>query len=726
MKKIILLTAILFVGLSVVNAQEAPETIIQSGTTATTVLKVHLHNFMSIAINDDDAYVDLEYRTADDYDGTGVSALKEDHLIVSSLSPFIVKVNSSTTSPLNSDVNALKRVEDYILSKSSLKDKPETPKKITKKEIELAKKIQNTLKDYEATARTEKFLDSIEHPEDMPQYTQFKKEMDKAKEIYESKGYDDLKEYLKDKEWGIISSGYAPQQVYSPKVRLYKPKGQTFGKSHIKVRTDIEYHEQDKNIIQRLFSYKKQMDNLVSMRPKVRALVTLIDKNADKLKDPRRVTNNMEEFFREIKGYNKATNWFDRALNRLYAQAMQTIIMPSPVLAGRNLLQNMAFGFDKSILIDPRNKHLTKAELEYFDKYVSQVASMKADWLMVGEKPLPGMATLTKMVDKISFYPYSDLTNRHWAYWAKINQVHRAFEGNKSLEKKMEEAKFSDMELIEQKMALQILAKDGVDAMSQYIARVYTDDIHFLYDRSQRSPAEMGRFGRVAGNLMLFPRAYWEMLYKQSKKLGGEHTHKEQMRALKVLFSVIVGGILVGEGFKKVTGRKQNPYHPIELLAYTPGGLALGTVENVSNVYENMLFALKGDERALATLTTAIPAAADMFIPFYAYTLRGIEALTDTKNIDAMALRKIRELIDKEYKVRGGAYQLERNTLEKWQYFLAGASIDMTIQERNAEAKKEVSTTKNIPKPNIPMPKTTTKPTSKPPAGKRTSKPPGY
>lgn len=103
MKKIILITAVLLAGISVMKAQETPDKVIESGLRATTVLKVHLHNFMSIAINSDDAYVDLEYRTADDYDGTGVSKLKEDHLIVSSLSPFIVKVNSSTTSPINAD-----------------------------------------------------------------------------------------------------------------------------------------------------------------------------------------------------------------------------------------------------------------------------------------------------------------------------------------------------------------------------------------------------------------------------------------------------------------------------------------------------------------------------------------------------------------------------------------------------------------------------------------------
>lgn len=107
MKKIFLLTAIFLTALSVANAQETASGIIESGTTGTTVLKVHLHNFMSIAINADDAYVDLEYKTAEDYDGTGVSQLKEDHLIVSSLSPFIVKVNSSTTSPISDDGVAL-------------------------------------------------------------------------------------------------------------------------------------------------------------------------------------------------------------------------------------------------------------------------------------------------------------------------------------------------------------------------------------------------------------------------------------------------------------------------------------------------------------------------------------------------------------------------------------------------------------------------------------------
>ena len=248
---------------------------------------------------------------------------------------------------------------------------------------------------------------------------------------------------------------------------------------------------------------------------------------------------------------------------------------------------------------------------------------------------------------------------------------------------------FSDFSLLEQKRALEILAKDGQEAMNEYIARVYVDDVHFLYERSQRSLAEMGKYGKVFGNLMLFPRAYWEKLAKHSKKMTGKNVpHKERLRAFKVISSVIIGGMLVSAGYRKVTGRRKDPYNPLELLAYEPGGLMLSTVGAVSEVYINLILASKGDERALSDLTTAIPNLADMFIPFYNYALRGIEAQTDTKNIDRLALRKLRMLINKEYQVRGGSYKLERNAMEKWQYFLGGAGVDMAIKERKAKEKR--------------------------------------
>jgi len=613
------------------------------------------------------------------------------------------------------DEKELKKAEDYILAKSDLKGKPESPVNITPKEIELAKKIEGILKDYQSRARTEKFLDNLEHPEDMPQYLEYKKEIDKAKDIYESKGYDDLVKYMETQKWGVIKSGYDPLQVVSARVRVEgKAKGLSmlFGKEHIRVRKDIEYKEQETNIITRLISYKRQMDNLSAMAPKVRALITLANKNLDKFKNPNKVRKNLQLFFRELKGYDRSTGWFERGINRLYSQAMITIIMGSPPLAFRNLGQNFALGHDKAMLIDPRNKKLTPDDIVYLDTHVQQAIFMQTDWFMTGEKPLPGLGLLTKIIKKVNLYPRSDVANRHWGFWGKINQVRMAFDDkNIDLKKKTEKAKFSDFSLLEQKRALQILAKDGREAMEQYIAKVYVDDTHFLYERAQRSLAEMGPYGKVFGNLMLFPRAYWEKLVKHSKKMTGKNVpFSERERAFKVISSIIIGGMLVSASYKKITGRQKSPYDPLELLAYEPGGLMLSTVGTVSEVYINFIMATKGDEKALADLTTSLPALADMFIPFYNYTLRGLEAfIVDEdgkggKNIDRLALRKLRMLIDREYAIRGGAYLLERNSLEKWQYFLGGAGVDVAIKEREKKEKeaKPIKIGKEIPRLGIP------------------------
>ena len=602
------------------------------------------------------------------------------------------------------DKKALKRISDYIGSKSNLKDKPVKPPDITKKEIELAKKIEDMLIDYRARARTQKFLDNVEHPEGMPQYIQYKKEIDKAKDIYESKGYDDLVEYMKTQEWGIIKNGYDPDQVWSPRIRLYKPAPQTFGKHNIKVHTAIEYKEQDTTIIERLMTYKRSMDNLVEMRPKVKALITLVDQNLDKFNNPKRVQEVIEVFSRELKGYNRPEGLVERILNRVYAQAMQTIILPSVVMFGRNMLQNIAFGYDKTIIIDPRNKKLSDSRVDFLNTYMSQIQAMKVDWFMVGEKPLPGLTWLTKMVNKVGIYPYSDQANRHWGFWGKINQVDRGFKGvdanstEKQIDRAMRGARFDDIERTERIMALEILAKDGYEAMARYVARAYVADTEFQYNRAERSPMEMGR-GKWLSNLMLFPRSYWELLLKMGNKFkrGGI---KQKARAFKVLASIIVGGLIVGEGYKKVTGRRQNPYNPLRLLAYEPGGLAIGTVEAFSDVITNTIMALNGDERAAGALATAVPRLADMMIPFYDYMLRGIEATVPityrgqhvNKRIDVLALRELRRLVNERlremgwniegYKPNAKGYYVERKFYEKLQYIIAGAGVDVGIKEK--------------------------------------------
>ena len=567
-------------------------------------------------------------------------------------------------------------MSQYIASQSTLKDKPAPPADITANEKKLAEKIQKVFKEYELKARVSKFLNWYYYDEGIAEIDRYRKEINKARDIFESKGKEELIEYLKTQEWGVIKSGYEPLEAVVMKIQPWTTGPKTVGKSRIKIRTDIEYHTQERNILQRLNAYMRQMDMLYNLSPKINAFVRLYDDNMSKFDHPRKVKESIEHFIANLKKYNIEGSWVGDRMARMYAQAAQIIIMAQPVLALRNTFQNAAFEHDKTILFDPRNEPLTPEENEYRETYVQQMRSMMEEYFMVNEKALYGTAFLMKMLRKIKIYAWSDVANRDWGFWAKINQVKRAQKAE-TVEDMMDYAKFEDMTELEQVRALAILARDGQEAMARYVARVHVDDIHFLYERAQRSPAEMSTLGRVFGNLMLFPRAYTEKLAHAVTKLTSKtSSQQERYRAAKILVSVMAGGTLVGAVYCMITGRKRNPYDPFELLNFRLGGLVLGLTEDVNETYSLTIRALSGDRKAMYALTTILPRMGDVFIPFYDWTLRGLEAVTDMKNIDRKALREILALIDKEYKVRKGAYRMKRDLVHALKYVFAGPSVD--------------------------------------------------
>jgi len=584
------------------------------------------------------------------------------------------------------DEEALNRVAEYIASQSRLKDKPAVPKDITDNEIKLAKEIQKIGKEYELKARVNKFFNWLDTEEGIAEYEDYKKEIHKARDIYDSQDKEALIEYLKTQTWGVIKSGYEPLETFIWKVRLYNTGPKTLGKGHIKIRTDIEYHKQERNILQRLSSYMRQMDMLYELGPKIKAFVRLFDDNMGQFKDSTKVQESIETFLRNLKRYNIEGGFWGDLFARVYAQVSQIIIMANPVLAYRNLFQNPAFEHDKTILFDPRNEPLTAEELEYFESHVSQFQGMVEEYFMVNEKAFWGTRWGMKILRKIKIYPWSDITNRGWSFRAKINQVKRAFSSG-TLKEKMKRAKFDDITEEEQVTALEILAKDGMEAMAQYVAKVHVDDIHFLYERAQRSPSEMDILGRTMGNLMLFPRSYAEKMAHAMAALKNKNsTLAQRTRATKRIVAVIVGGYISGTVYMMTTGRRRNPYDPFQILQISPGGLVFGATEQLFEAGAYTIRALKGDESAMYALTSILPTLANNFIPFYDWSLRGLEAVTDSKNLDRKFLREIYSLIDKEYNVRDGEYEMKRDFMEKLQYVIAGPSVDKKIEEREKEA----------------------------------------
>ena len=582
------------------------------------------------------------------------------------------------------DNEALQRVSDAIASKSKLENRPEFPPDITKSELKLVKEIEKIFKVYEFHAKVGKFFQHKDDLSKMPQYLNFKDSIDKALVIYDTKGVDALFDYIKTQNWGVVAAGYEPMRSVIRKISTHQMPDVAVGKGHIKVR-GIEYAKQDRNILQRLESYMRQMDMLAFMQPKIKAWVRLIDESIETFEDQENIRQVISTYLNNLKKTNLEDGLVEQVMMRIYSQAITVRVLADPIKPARNLLQNVAFSEDRGDLVNVNNERLTDEDLEYLETFVQQDRVMMSDWAFAGLDPLNlpligkhrlGIDKVTAWTQRHTLYPGSDRLNRHWSFWAKINRVRNAFAKDQSLADKMLEARFSDMQRSEQILALELLAFEGVDSMARFIAQVHTDNTHFLYAREDRSPAEQTRIGKLVLNLALFKRAATEKAVLQTQKATQQGSLQSRLRAAKVLVTLFAMSAVVNWVWKELTGKKFGAYDFINFLEVNSGGLELASVQKIEDVYNLMIrAAAKGDTKALAALPSAITSSADYFIPYYDLGARAIEATLDEKNLDIQVLQSIREMIDKEYRARRRPV-VDRSLLEKFQFTFGGPGVD--------------------------------------------------
>lgn len=578
------------------------------------------------------------------------------------------------------DPAALQRVEDWIVSKSVLKERPRPPKDITENELRLAKLVQASFKSYETLARAGKMFEFFDNRTEMPQYFQFKQGIDKAFDVFNTRGYDALIRFLDSQDWGIVSAGYSPMESVVSKVSTHRMPDIAVGKARIRQR-GITYRKQDRDILQRWYSYMRQMDQLVHIQPRIKSLVRLINDNQESFVDPRKINSAVSTYLDNLKHTNYEDGLVEEWSRRLYSQAITVRVLADPLKVFRNLAQNVSFAEDRRDFfrllakLAKGEKLLNNEETRYLETYVQQSSVMMTDWAFVGEDPLL-FKNLTKWIQRKTLYPSSDRKNRLISFAAKIDRVKRAFAKDQSLAKKMRDARFSDMRKTEQRMALSILAVDGVDDMARFVAKVHTDNTHFLYAREERSPAEQTKFGKIALNLALFRRAALEKALTQFGKIFERGTGFGAKRRAASVFVTLLGmSTLVGVLWKRATGQRYSPYSYFSFLELNFGGLAVATIERIEDVYNSTLGLVQGavtldakkTGKAFDVWVKDLTEAADFMIPFYDLGWRAIEATLGTENIDRQLGKKIRGAIDKEFKGRG-LKQVDRSLIEKIQF----------------------------------------------------------
>ena len=593
-----------------------------------------------------------------------------------------------------SDKKALERIRLYIAAKNKLAG-VKSPKDISELEIRLANAIEAEWQGWQNQVRYSRFTSSYYQHDgdlqliqgDIPNAPMA--DLEKAVLTYESGGSEALGAYLDAKTWGIIRQGYEFRQFLRVGTRPRRAPKVVFGKSQLKTRTDMTYTPQEKDVLQRLGAYRRRMLNS-GLEPYFRKIDMEFARITPKLSNVEKSAGILSLALEELKGF-----YVSEVAPQLMLRAggiAFSILSLSPHMFVRNLGQNPALLPDKSALIDPRNKLLSDQELEFIDTYVNQFQGIKQEQLL---QRYMGHTRLERMLAKITYYPYSDPINRKVAMFATGNKGKRAlkdFQVDGDIDKFMVNSGMLEMSSTEQIRTLEMMAQDeikyGVPTLRpvsgevgavREIAKFITTRKHFRYLRFQRSHFEMGTGGRLVGSLVAFPRGYAQNLYLAAERLkpGGGATVAEKWRAIRVLVSAILGSMVFGALYAEATGKKRNPYHPLNVIMWSPGGLAIGAPQTIYDMFSTLqrVIMAKDDEerdRALYQLTKDIPRMGDMFIPFYIQTMNILEALYNQQYIDRKTLRQILGILSESYELNEEFYEKERSLLGKWQHAIFG------------------------------------------------------
>lgn len=507
--------------------------------------------------------------------------------------------------------------------------------------------------------------------------------------------------YVQDKAWGVVGSGYTPWMVVRPNLfpsRL--PLSSTRGASRLMHRDSVEFPSGMRTFIQRFGTYVKQVETYFYLRPELKRLDSMLQEVSSKMdyRTAASVEANLRSFVREIQGLPSEGSHRTSILRRLYRQFMSAVFV-HPYLSFRNLHQHLAFYPDRSelfrYLVDRPPSVLREKMNIFYDSLVSQMSAIRRDYMYSEEQGLPGLAWMARLAQRLSAYPLSDNIPRKWSCYASINKAFRAaqqFQKDGNINKWKKNSGVLHLTQTEQNYAIELLLREdpinwgvkglrsltGAEASSFFIGQEVANDTHFVYDRAFRAEIEQGETGRLIFNLLVFPRSYVQRITLQTQKLiSKESSTAEKIDAFKNMAMMIIVGAMISEWLAAVTMRPRRSYNPFDIIRWDLGGLALGGAMELTHMISLASAAASPitdpeyRKAALAQLPGLATRNALIIIPFYKIFVDSLEAIVGKENVDLWALRQMRSWLDENY-TAAELENLEMTLREKFTKALLG------------------------------------------------------
>jgi len=147
----------------------------------------------------------------------------------------------------------------------------------------------------------------------------------------------------------------------------------------------------------------------------------------------------------------------------------------------------------------------------------------------------------------------------------------------------------------------------------------------------------------------------------------------------------VFGAGAVGELWRRLTGKKRNPYWIINIVSWTPGGLTVSALGRIYNLGRSFIEAASAprEERSnkIDRFIREFTTAARLFMPYWEVGNNILSAITDTPSFDAYVLHRLREALDSAYRVSRARSKANRTPKEKVQVLLFGGRPERQRQE---------------------------------------------
>ena len=585
------------------------------------------------------------------------------------------------------------------------------PENITADQMAVVDKIQEIYDRYKSVARYLSFLRAKTNMDSLksrfPDAVRDGKvhELEQALALRQAGNMEALYAYLSECTWGVIQQGFDPRQIAHADMQVHEvAMGDVRGAGSLEQRTVIEFPEGKlrRNVITRMIAYVTQMEIQLQVEQELHHFDDLWKSAYPKLSNRDEVRNGINRWWKVMQGIPSQYGHFERHVTRRIWRQGVTAIFLEPALALRNSFQSLVLHYDRAeltrMLVDPPSPAIKEIGRRYFDIHVSQLAGLRKDWLHVGQPGLPGLGWLNMLADRANLYGYSDYYPRMWSFMAYLNKAERAtnqylkdgdvgkwIRNSGAIHLRQAEINFVLSEYLSRANEIFDLKVDGLEHLTGiqmaelYVAHRNTDRTHFKYRREQRGILEMGSTGETLWNLVVFPRGYGQRvavdLEKMTNLFKGDATWAEARSSFGDLIKLFIAAQIFGAIWTKLTGRKRNPYDPLQILTqWEFGGLAVGIPQDAFRLVSDIATAANplGDktekDRAKGRLAGRVTRLSDSLLPFYKRAIDIWAAVEETDDQDKYWLRQLLAQFDDKYTPA----DLEQYDMSLWEQLRKG------------------------------------------------------